>query len=65
MAVFGRVPALLPDVLPPQAEANPRTSEAVQRVREIAIETMVQATAQTKTKRALQTRTLPAGQLVD
>ena len=41
---------------------RPGSLRHVHRVREIAIQTMVQATAQARAQRALNTRTLPAGQ---
>ena len=70
-AVYGRVPHLLPDINQPNENEAPSDSSAVphpglirhsQRLREIAVQAMVEGTARARLGRALQTRSLPAGQ---
>ncbi|MFM7983192.1 MAG: hypothetical protein ACKPKO_28115, partial [Candidatus Fonsibacter sp.] len=56
-AVYGRVPALLPDTSLPIDDAAPGTMRHVQRMREISIPSMVEGTAQARVRRALGTKT--------
>ena len=63
-AVYGRVPNLLPDMV-----AHPESTEVIEgplryshRLREVAIQKMVEGTAAARVGRALQTRTLPTVQ---
>ena len=70
MGLYGRVLALLPP--PTLSEADnenllgaPGTIRHSLRLREIAVESMVQATAAIRAKRAMQTRSLSAGQVKD
>ena len=67
MALYGRVPALLPPPTMSEAENEnilgaPGTIRHSLRLREIVTEAMVQATAAMRAQRAMQTRTLSAGQ---
>jgi hypothetical protein len=67
-AVYGRVPALLPSIDSPDAinEAtlgHPGTIRYTHRLREISVQAMIEETAKLRASRALQTRTIPAGQL--
>ena len=65
MAVYGRVPCMLPPIDIPDANnenALPGTIRYTMRIREIAIETMVRCTAKARADRALSTRTVSAGQ---
>ena len=65
MAVYGRVPCMLPPIDIPDANnegALPGTIRYTMRIREIAIETMVRCTARVRADRALSTRTLSTGQ---
>ena len=60
-AVYGRVPAILPEMNVPLDE-DPHTMRAVHRLREISVHQMVEGTARARIARAMDTRTLPAGQ---
>jgi len=64
-AVYGRVPQMLLDTNMPIDDAAPGTMRHVQRMREISIQAMVEGTAQARAKRALNTKTRPAGQSHD
>ena len=59
---YGRVPQQLPDMNKPINNAAPGTLRHVQRMREISVQALVNGTAQARTKRALATKTRPAGQ---
>ncbi len=66
-AVYGRVPNLLPSIDQPDAINEdslnlPGTIRHCHRLREISVQAMVEETALQRTQRALQTRTLPAGE---
>ena len=56
------MPQLLPDINVPSDDAAPGTTRHVQRMREISVQAMVEGTAQARVKRALATKTRPAGQ---
>ena len=62
-AVLGRTPPLL-NVIPEEAEGLAEDRDAF-RLRRIAIEAMIQATAQSKAMRAQRHNTRPAGELTD
>ncbi len=66
-AVYGRTPALLPGlkVLNDDGEILPLTDRQVGRVREISVQSIVEGTAHNKLVRAINTRTLPAGETYD
>ena len=69
-AVYGRVPKILPDINQPDAPnegvlSSPGLIRHTFRLREIAVESMVQETAKVRAERALNTRSLPAGQRED
>ena len=59
---YGRVPQQLPDMNRPIDDAVPGTARHVQRMGEISVQAMVNGTAQARAKRALATKTRPAGQ---
>ena len=63
-AVYGRSPALLPalEVINEEGEISPITDRMVNRVREIAIQAMIEGTAHRRLLQALNTRTLPPGE---
>lgn len=66
-AVYGRVPNILPDINCPDAEneqdvPRPGQMRHTHRVREIAVNAMVDGTATARLGRVMNTRTLPAGQ---
>ena len=63
-AVYGRSPALLPElqVLNEDGEISPITDRTLNRVREIAIQTMVNGTAHARILTALRTKSLPSGE---
>ena len=67
-ALYGRVPNILPGIDQPDAMNEdrlnmPGTIRHTHRLREIAVSAMLDETAKVRAQRALQTRTLPAGQL--
>ena len=73
-AVYGRVPRLLPDIDQPNADDAPADSENVpdpgllrhsHRLREIAVQQMVEGTARARLGRALKTKTLAPGEVED
>ena len=70
-AVYGRVPHILPNINQPNEDDAPRDSEAVPnpglirhsaRLREIAVQAMIEGTARARLGRAIRTRSLPSGQ---
>ena len=70
-AVYGRVPSILPDINQANANDAPADSDDVthpgllrhtHRLREIAVQQMVEGTARARLGRALNTKTLPAAQ---
>ena len=70
-AVYGRVPRLLPDINQPNAEDKPQDGDNIEfpgllrnshRLREIAVQAMVEGSARARLGRAAKTRSLPAGQ---
>jgi len=66
-AVYGRVPKILPDINCPDAEheedvPKPGLIRHVHRLREIAVQAMIDGTAKARLGRAMHTRTLPAGE---
>ena len=70
-AVYGRVPKLLPDIDQPNSDDAPVDSQAVpdpgllrhtHRLREVAVQQMVEGTARARLGRALKTKTLAAGE---
>eukprot|EP00973_Karenia_brevis_P013138 1782093-Karenia_brevis.AAC.1 len=68
-ALFGRVPNLLPDfekVSVPMTDdiSGGAASRHIHRMREIAIQNIVQGTAQDRLNRASSSRTRPAGELL-
>ena len=69
-ALYGRVPNILPslDQIVPPEEAGPPNQGSLRdahRLREISVQAMVEGSARTRLGRALNTRTTPAGQLLD
>ena len=69
-AVYGRVPHLLPGLDQFEAEnerslPNPGTIRHTHRLREIAVQCMIEETARKRAERALSSRTRPAGQRED
>jgi len=66
-AVYGRVPKILPDINCPDAEheedvPKPGLMRHEHRLREIAVQAMIDGTAKARLGRAINTRTLPAGE---
>jgi len=63
-ALYGRMPNILPgiEILNSDGDIVPLTNRQVGRVREIAVQQIVEGTAQQKLIRAINTRTLPSGQ---
>ena len=64
-ALYGRVPNILPDInaAPVDTEGDlPGTIRHAQRLREVAVQRMIEGTAHERVGRALRTRTLPAAQ---
>ena len=64
-AVYGRVPQFLPEINVPIDDVAPGTMRHEQRMREISVQVMVEGTAQARIKRALNTKTRPAGQIFE
>jgi len=65
--VYGRVPNILPDINCPDAEnegeaPSPGLIRHTHRLREVAVQSIVDGTAKARLGRALSTRTLPAGE---
>ena len=63
-AVYGRTPPLLPglEILNDDGDIATLTNRTVGRVREIAVQSIVEGTARSKLTRAIKTRTLPAAE---
>ena len=66
-AVYGRVPNILPDINCPDAEnegdtPSPGLIRHTHRLREVAVQNIIDGTARARLGRALATRTLPAGE---
>ena len=63
-AVYGRTPVLLPplEVINEEGEIAPVTNRMINRVRELAVQAIVDCTAHNRLLQALRTRTLPSGE---
>ena len=65
MALYGRQPNLLKDFENPTASEVAGGADPVQRLREIAISTLLEGTAHDRLQRALRSKSRPAGQSLD
>ena len=67
-AVYGRVPQILPDInsfdMDPATTTFAPTIRCAQRLREVAVQAIIQQTAYERAQRALSTRSVPAGELL-
>ena len=64
-AVYGRCPPLLPEMEMPIDDAKPGTARHVRRMREISIQAMIEGTPKNRIERAMNTKTLTAGESHD